>query len=1144
VNVLVAQLLLSFIRIGDPCRQDLDTLYRSMTGRPVLLKLPTSEVKPTPNRVAKFSNELDAAERKPIIESYAQDFLVYFPSLEILDREEEKRIQYMKALPNYIALRLKESFESGKSIEAIAQQYGEERALFEEARAKVYGAAKDFGKEKGWRTTETSDEYKALIQIYADKGIPVRPLFMEWRKGLMFLAQAEFFEWLQKNPNASWADIEKSNFLNQAGITPEILREWIGLQVATGTPKNPGPFMRAMLAVNKYAPEIYFPEEELAKGAEPEIQKGLKEWQDDLKANLQAEVTAAYAEIDRINQRFGMVVDKEALRLRVERKILEERAREILTNSYVLKKEAEEEIDWALLTKLKITELFSREEIIQMVSQSRAESTMAQMRGILKNLGVQLGEARIKELPSYSGTTREKLIAHYEKSQNEDVNIKWALERLRKLEKAYPGTLDVDEIIRENQSLFANTADVTEVITWVSEIAHTQTAAWIETNAKRLKYDLRIPMSQILLMAAKLEESKILEELFRIPEPPKNPLSPELNFLSLSNYAKPIDWEEARKTAEREWKAKKDHAEQSWTYAQQRFPTSGLKIENFRHQIQAEVDFRHGIGWISFNSGKPWKEIQAYLTEKGVFKRVTENSVKKMIVFNLSAPLINELHQNIYDWTYAPDTRKKGWGKTKYEIAKRAAEIKTRLKEIAQAYPQEFNMNMVYESMAEWSKDAQARFKQRLEKLEAEELKKIEQQGFWSKVWDVGMNVGESLSMITLGNIAQYGGYALSPFVTGAGDWGSDYIQWSRRYSQEYHNGSILGNDDEFSKASLLSSAFKIHTVVQAGKAFDPVLELANDTYDDYVKWVWDINTNAEYEALKKSDGLVRWGGRAFSTAEGAGALAVILATGGSAGMGARGSALLTRWGTRLPVLGRLGISAPRLAVLGGSPTASIIAGQTLTASQILAISGGMAFTTAAGTEMMEWDKAKGSKKPRDFDWELVLDNTYKSTNQSLLFSAGIGGIRRALATSTYRRTFANSRPPSVASMNQAQSAAWNQAMHHAGTQTVILDLVEGLSSFPEIVDLLEDGWRSGSAWQISGALLVTGANLWDMDDVREGFKGMKWSRPKMQNSQSTNQAPNVSGPDFRQPAPTLETIPQTPKPENVDPGFPTEDFE
>ncbi len=543
-------------------------------------------------------------------------------------------------------------------------------------------------------------------------------------------------------------------------------------------------------------------------------------------------------------------------------------------------------------------------------------------------------------------------------------------------------------------------------------------------------------------------------------------------------------------------KQRREQARVEFEALQRRFPNI-LKPEEFEElynkeealhaglsflRIQTERDIEHfDPRWINLEKEKiepqfglgtnepmKWSQLRNVLERQGVFNVIPESEIQARIVTARLVRLLPAYRQALREVQWAQGEDASSAMKT-LKVLKRAIES------IAEEFPAQFDRPAFEALRSGWAKDAKAEYDQEVAETNARNLKKEEDRWFITKLWGVGMKTAETLWVLGTVPAAEVAGFVASPFVNGSENWGRDLFQFWHKKGQAQVSGSAFGTDAEFARSSLGSLALKAVPIVQAGGAFEVALSQVGSYYDSYVKYVYDIETNEELEDLKRADGWVRGGYLAFATAEGAGSAAVILASGGTTAMGSRGAQYFAKKGIQVAANSRR----------------AVVAGQAITVGQVAAVQTGMAFGGAISLELYHYgeDALSGKlgwdNKPRQFEWDQVLFNTYIGANQSMLFSGGMSIASKLRSAQHVSKQVALGIKPNA--------AVWDAANRKAAHQLSFLDLIEGSSSLPDSVDMAVAAHTTGDWRMLVGAYGATGVNLYDMKDVKDSLKGIRW---------------------------------------------------
>ncbi|MGA0164352.1 MAG: hypothetical protein ACO3LE_08965, partial [Bdellovibrionota bacterium] len=236
------------------------------------------------------------------------------------------------------------------------------------------------------------------------------------------------------------------------------------------------------------------------------------------------------------------------------------------------------------------------------------------------------------------------------------------------------------------------------------------------------------------------------------------------------------------------------------------------------------------------------------------------------------------------------------------------------------------------------------------------------------------------------------------------------------------------------------------------------------------------------------------------------------LMLGGRPSQAARGRQILQN-GIHTPSwLGRVQLMAPRLGNI--SEKQALWAGRAATVGTSVGVAAGLSTFTVGMFEGYH-----SNLEGRDFDVTRVMNQAITSTGTSLLY---MGMIRQAsgwLASRHYGGKLPND-PGQLRSL--AERTMYSEAQVRAQSFAFWVDVVEGLGEMPQIVEMLNEAYESGSPGRFWFALGAAGATLYDsfgeqltVQRVRDGT--FKIYRPFLQNGESQEQSLPIFVPQERE---------------------------
>ncbi len=489
---------------------------------------------PVPNSLQEIAEKAKKSVQHKL---HREAFLAQFDSVDdfkIYNTERKSGTsENAPATPSYIFDRLETKANAGGTIDDLASLFANEIILYEKAQFEIFTASRKFYEENGWdfdlklnqlqaKLNESpSDDLKQEYEKLKEKimavrrsvfdkfkaaGVPLLELPRLWNEGqnsviqkALLETQPKFFEWLDKNPKAGWKEIERSGFLSPI-VTEEVVRAWLRAYFLQGKNNEPGPVARITRKTFSMGEHLYLDTEQVGDGADEDLKKWIhseqvaqyKAWNDEVEKEL--------AELRKVNERFGEILNEQALRERLDLQLVQARARVLLQGRYsvrgrTLYKGDGVSIDWDFVEELGLTEVLSKEEVEETLIEKKLEYARESLLSYAEQLGQQLGKARD------AGNQTE--IRRLESSLKSDVNILNRWKEVDRVLSAHPEKLSRADIETQLKLRFERAAGMSEIFQLVERTRSQATSAWIESELKRRKLDQFMPIEKVLELAAR-----------------------------------------------------------------------------------------------------------------------------------------------------------------------------------------------------------------------------------------------------------------------------------------------------------------------------------------------------------------------------------------------------------------------------------------------------------------------------------------------------------------------------------------------------------------------------------------------------------------------------------------------------------------
>lgn len=1029
----------------------------------LLVSIPPGEACEIPN-----PSSIEAIQQQASIQEIKASFQEVFPSLQEFDQGFP---EFQNSLPSHIAQRLNQIRANQPNIESLATEYANLIYTFDSLKTRARALAEEFYTQNGWETDHRPDAYQALLQEATQKQLRAIPeIERQWNEARELHIQRALFAYLDQNPQSRFEDLRAQGFLT-GSVTEDKLRLWINGYYA-------GPiFVQLLSAAREDGEWLLLPEEVHNPSLTPEERADYQEYQNATLPAWNQRLQNAIQQLEQANERFGPVADTRAVRERVEALRLRTRALSLLQSPASRQSQNRFLVNPDYVSRLGISNYLQADEVESFILQSESEKIIKDLRRFTTQIAVDLGNARILQATQ---------VQHHQDRLVTDWNIKNRWEQLEALSAAYPGRLDIPAIRQQMNQYFLQQAKLQEISAWIEHRAWNQSKAWIVEQARTKGYLEVLSEDLILAQAAEASMSQHLKNYFEERSQLGQQI-PALQSLNGTGFL-PLNARDSSAIQTQMQQLLTEHQRRYDSISQreaQRLP-GHFSPTQFQEELKARDNFQAAMRWLQFNSTKPWAEIREQMESLGAFRFMSEEEVRSLVARQRAAPLIQQLFNLYTDFSFRQIET------VAYNQQRRP--IVEQLRQIETEYPGHFSYDRLLDDLSTHSREMTRLYREQMTQLQAEELEKLKEEShrnFFEKMWDVSMDVGEAGHIFFVAPIAGAASLVVNQDVS----WGADYINWVRGYAEKHHQGSILGNDEQFMRNPIGLSLLSSIPIVQAGNYFEPVIGVMNEGYDEYVKWVNDYS-NEDLRWARENDPFIRWGYRSLAVGQTAAAGAVILSTGGAGAMSRSGSSALSR-ASRIPGLSRAG----RLA---SNPQAALWAGQAVNLGRTMSVAVGLGGTTAVGYELYY-----SGLDNRDFDFGQVADDTLFATGQTMLFMGGMSVLSRRLTAGHMQRLRMD---PARAQVARARGGYRHYANQRAALQVGMLDLMEGAASMPQSIQLFYDGDMTDLR-QLIGASLVTGANLWDMRDVGDALKGMDFTGRPAPSVLNSNPQPNAGSP-------------------------------
>ncbi len=1008
-------------------------------------------------------------------------------------------------LPPKFQAGITELIKAGASFEAVQLKVTEARKAILDLISKITKFAKDFyAQSEGIsiemnkaKTDKLASDFKVLLDDLEKAGLP-RETGLAHMLAIRSAEQNRLLaEWFDKNPTLSWEEIKKSDAFKIFG--EKTLKEWIFARYAIEPLSD---LFQKTKQYSRYLEDL----ENHSKKYSPEIVEMLKS----MKAEYEQATKESREQFAAFSKRFPEFAGQE---------FVEAKLKQIQKMGW-----AEKTIDelargkssWAEIEASGVTEIYDAQLVKNFVAGKRAQEVLKKIADYYRDWSARAADQLVKQdMKQINARSEAEVIASTKPQQYP--TLESYMEELEKIAKDFPqSNLDVAKLKKEIADEFERSTQKKRAEIWLLERAKAnQSWSEIAKDAERLGYTNHTPlhemrrlldarqylvlngrldrlMHEVVDLRLELKKSKWVEE------------SPALSKIAIfqSRNSMLVELDLKRKKDELDFVLKQMAALNDSSPG---IFDSSLGRKTVSDEIELRETKREALALLKtgvdnqFMNIPSWKVMESQLRAAGVTEEKiakTRTEIGKAFLGVLEFELLND--GRLSQIAAARFLSERGNHSKDQEIHK-LQDYEIKLTSAISKISEEFGIPV----------DLQAHRKhmvKRVNEIKVDILKNLPdptEDSFGQKLMQVVHRSGESLWMITAGNVAQLaGGLYGSTFGDGGWEtgtrWGMNTVRYIQDYSNEHHStrdedgnirtpGSMWGHEYDWVQKKriqnfglrydplLWAPISKNAATIFVGQGSGVLLEGAMDGYHYVAPKIAGMSDEKYRKLLKGEWNEESWalkaGDRAFLAAEASFGLALAIAGGGSS-----------------PSLGTLGTVSTRPAMALASARVAVTASSAYVGSAT--ILGGL---SAVGQEFMLMEQAKDWRDPNGerngFSPLRVLNNTFEGSAGSLMFMGGLGIFGKYYqAAREFNLVKAGLRADAMEFLAKGgQLSARIAAAAESGVISKFTDLLEGSADFENSAKMINDAKSRSEYW---GAVVLLVANIDDTFEVNLANRG------------------------------------------------------